>query len=55
MTERKTYSLAEVRDGTGWPKGVRFAVVEPEQEVGTTGDDVATPAQADVLERTEEE
>lgn len=27
----RTYSLAEVRDGTGWPKGVRFQVVEDER------------------------
>ena len=24
-----TYSLAEIRNGTGWPKGARFAVVTP--------------------------
>ena len=24
-----TYSLAEIRDGTGWPPGARFAMVEP--------------------------
>lgn len=24
-----TYSLAEVRDGTGWPEGVRFIAVQP--------------------------
>lgn len=24
-----TYTLAEVRAGTGWPKGVRFAVINP--------------------------
>jgi hypothetical protein len=30
--ERVTYTLAQVRDGTGWPKGVRFAVVAPNEE-----------------------
>jgi hypothetical protein len=25
--EMKTYSLAEIRNGTGWPKGTRFLVV----------------------------
>lgn len=25
-----TYSRAEICDGTGWPRGVRFQVVEPE-------------------------
>lgn len=24
--EHPTYSLAEIRDGTGWPRGVRFTV-----------------------------
>ena len=27
-----TFSLAEIRNGTGWPKGVRFAIVEPEPD-----------------------
>jgi hypothetical protein len=26
-SEPATYSLAEIRDGTAWPKGVRFALV----------------------------
>ncbi len=28
LEESPTYSLAEVRDGTGWPKGIRFRAVE---------------------------
>lgn len=27
MSDQTTYSLAEIRNGTGWPEGVRFAVV----------------------------
>lgn len=26
--EQMTYTLAEIRDGTGWPKGARFALVQ---------------------------
>lgn len=29
MSDQTTYSLAEIRNGTGWPEGVRFAVVPP--------------------------
>ncbi len=28
----RTYSLAEVRNGTGWPRDVRFTVVENDKE-----------------------
>ncbi len=29
MSGALTYSLAEIRDGTGWPPGIRFQVAEP--------------------------
>lgn len=28
LTPEQTYSLAEIRNGTGWPKGVRFAAIQ---------------------------
>jgi hypothetical protein len=30
MSEQPTYTLAQIREGSGWPKGARFALVEPE-------------------------
>jgi prevent-host-death family protein len=27
VTDHSTYTLAEIREGTGWPRGARFALV----------------------------
>lgn len=39
MTQQ-SYSLAEVRDGTGWPKGVRFVVAEPDLSTPATEEEI---------------
>ena len=33
MSEAKIYTLAEIRDGTGWPEGARFAFVPQGESV----------------------
>lgn len=40
MTER-SYSLAEVRDGTGWPRGARFVLVDDDR---SEADDTSSSA-----------
>lgn len=43
LRELPTYSLAEVRKGTGWPQGCRFAMVEPRPQTADQTDRGGNP------------
>lgn len=47
-TKPHSYSLAEIRNGTGWPKGVRFVAETPDMLL-------ATPATTEEIQRARDE
>lgn len=50
MSEHETYTLAQIRSGSGWPKGARFALVQPETTTAVYARVAAEPSPPEAVE-----